>query len=287
MAKITQERIDAYRRETFRSDSQHSVKDVDAAVEFVNQRGFAFFWPLKEITFPSLWTAVAGVRPVPNNHDDPGHVTWGWKDSLLGQNRWFYSKVLRKRATLISLETLPYFYALSENYGDPEEDYLILYEQGLMTSESKALYEAILDHGPMDTVTLRKVARLSNRGSASRFNRALAELQADFKLMPVGVAEAGAWRYAFIYEIVIRHHPEILEKAQAAGELAARTHLAERYLLSLGAATQPEMARLFGWRLPQVQRAIEPLLESGRLSADVQLPGVPGDWLALSELVTK
>lgn len=48
-------------------------------VDFVNERGSVYFWPIKDVTLPSLWTAVAGA------HDDPGHVSWGWKDSLLGQ----------------------------------------------------------------------------------------------------------------------------------------------------------------------------------------------------------
>ena len=53
---------------------------------------------------PSLWVAVAGDRPVPDEHDDPGHVTWGWKDGLLGKRRWYYGRVLRKRNTFISLD---------------------------------------------------------------------------------------------------------------------------------------------------------------------------------------
>ncbi len=66
---------------------------------------------------PSLWTAVAGDRPVADKHDDPGHITWGWKYKALGKKIWYYAKTLRKKATMISLEIAPYFYALSENYG--------------------------------------------------------------------------------------------------------------------------------------------------------------------------
>ena len=100
------------------------------AVDFVNQRGFVYFWPIKGVTLPSLWAAVAGERPVPNEHDDPGHVTWGWKDELLGARRWYYAKVLRKKATFIALDVVPNFYALSENYGEPEQDYLLQYQEG-------------------------------------------------------------------------------------------------------------------------------------------------------------
>lgn len=73
-----------------------------------------------------------GEWPVPNEHDDPGHVTWGWKDELLGVRRWYYAKVLRKKATFIALDAGPTFYALSENYGEPQQDYLLhIREDGL------------------------------------------------------------------------------------------------------------------------------------------------------------
>ena len=31
------------------------------AVKFVDARGYTFFWPIKGVEFPSLWTAVADV----------------------------------------------------------------------------------------------------------------------------------------------------------------------------------------------------------------------------------
>ncbi len=230
MLEIHPDRLAAFRAETFQIGSRQQVKDPDQAVDFVNRRGFVYFWPIKDVLLPSLWVAAAGDRPVPNNHDDPGHVTWGWKDSLLGKRRWYYAKVLRKKATIISLDTLPYFYALSENYGDPEEDHLILYEQGRLSAEAKAIYEAILDEGPLDAVALRRSSRMTSKESDNRFNRALTELQSDFKIMPIGVAEAGAWRYAFIYEIVVRHHPQVLDQARYLSDLEARSSLGQIYL---------------------------------------------------------
>jgi hypothetical protein len=116
MPALTLKKIQAHRNRTYRIS--RPIKTKEQAVDFVNTRGFIYFWPIKDVTLPSLWTAVAGSRPVADAHDDPGHVTWGWKDSLLGQRQWYYAKVLRKRATMISLETVPCFYALSENY-DP------------------------------------------------------------------------------------------------------------------------------------------------------------------------
>ena len=191
------------------------------------------------MTLPSLWAAAAGDRPVPDEHDDPGHVTWGWKDEMLGTRQWYYAKVLRKRATMISLDVVPNFYALSENYGEPDKDYLLQYQEGRLTWEAKTVYETILNEGALDTVSLRKLARMTNKASDSPFNRALETLQADFKILPVGIAQAGAWKYAFIYECVHRHYPDLLEGARPIRQAEARQHLLELYLRSVGAARVP------------------------------------------------
>jgi hypothetical protein len=114
--------------------------------------------------------------------------------------------VLRKRHHNL-FGSRPYFYALSENYGSPEEDYLIQYQQGRLTQEARSIYEALLDKGSLDAVALRRATRMASPESDARFNRALTELQADFKVLPVGVTQAGAWRYAFAYDLVTRHFP--------------------------------------------------------------------------------
>ena len=279
-ARLPVARLKTYRRKTYRPGRVRSRRE---AIAFVNQRGFVFFWPIQGIELPSLWAAVAGDRTVGANHDDPGHVTWRWKDSLLGERRWYYAKLLRKRATLISLEVAPYFYALTENYGSLEEDYLIQYEAGRMTQEAKRIYEAVLGEGPMDTVALRRKVGLSSTESKTRFERALLELQADMKILPVGVAEAGAWDYAFKYDIVARHLPELPERARQITEPEARSKLLELYIRSVGAVPEGMPGKLFGWRKGDLQRAIEDGLRAGALRRD--LKGVRGEWIALAELL--
>ena len=73
---------------------------------------------------------------------------------------------------MISLDVAPYFYALSENYGSPEEDYLLAYEEGRLTQAAKQVYEAILQEGALNTIDLRRAAKLGN-AKESEFNRAL------------------------------------------------------------------------------------------------------------------
>jgi hypothetical protein len=278
--QISKQALDTYRRKTFFIAPERRVSTIDEAIRFVEECGLAFFWPIDGVTLPSLWNAVAGDRPVPSQHDDPAHVTWGWKDSMLGERVWYYAKVLRKRATLISLELVPDFYALSENYGAPAEDYLMQYEQGRLPLEAKNVFEALLQEGPLDTIALRRAANLTSRKSDYRFNKALLELQADFKVLPVGVAEAGAWNYAHIYDIVSRHYPEIPEKARWIGEIDARSEILRHYFHSVGAARLRDVLKLFGWKKGEAERALERLLQESVIHQDAAVEGERGTWFA-------
>jgi len=280
MKPISADLIRAYRENTFRSIPARRIRTREEGIDFVNERGFIHFWPITGVLLPSLWVAVAGDRPVADAHDDPGHITWDWKDSLLGSDHWYYAKVLRKRATMISFEVVPNFYALSENYGSPEDDYLTLYEQGRMTLEEKTVYEALIDEGPLDTIALRRAARMSSAASESRFNRAMTNLQADFKVLPVGVTQAGAWRYAFAYDIVARHYPNILDQAHVIREGDARQVLTEIYFRSIGAGKVHDVARLFSWRIYDVERAVDALVQEGILIKGAVLENQVGEWIA-------
>ncbi|HOT90888.1 MAG TPA: crosslink repair DNA glycosylase YcaQ family protein [Anaerolineae bacterium] len=283
MTDLSLERIRAYRARTYRLLPELRLNSADEAVAFVKERGFVYFWPIKGVEMPSLWAAVAGDRPVADEHDDPGHKTWGWKDGLLGKRRWYYAKVLRKKATIIALDIAPYFYALSENYGAPEEDYLDQYRRGAMTQEAKAIYEALLREGPTHTIALRSMTFMTTAEMGYRFNRALDELQADFKILPVGVAEAGTWNYAFIYDCVHRHFPDLPERAGAIKISEAQRKLVELYFRSVGAAQPGDVAKVFQWASKDVERAIHSLVEAGTLISGLKIPGQKGDWFALAD----
>jgi hypothetical protein len=276
--------LKTYRTHTYFSAPGQRLASAEEAVEFVNRRGFVYFWPIKGVELPSLWVAAAGERPVADQHDDPGHITWNWKDSLLGQRRWYYGRVLKRRNAMLSLAVLPYFYVLSPNYGDPENDYLEQYLQGTLTAESKALYECLLTEGPLDTIALRKAARLSGTASDGRFTKALDDLQMGFKVLPVGISPAGAWRYAFIYDLTHRQYPDLIGQAGALYESAARQHLTLLYLQSVGAVPQFQVARLFGWKIDDTEKCLRPLLASGQL-VTAAFPDQPYPWVGLTQLL--
>jgi hypothetical protein len=271
--------VHGLRDHNYRRTPARRLHAVEEARGFVDEVGFCHFWPIKGIETPNLFHAIAGrVRPVPMEHGDPDiSKCWGWKDDSLDKRWWYYAKCLRRRATLISLEMLPYFYALSENYGSLD-DYLQEYEDGLMTAEAKAVYEAILENGSLDTVRLRREARMSAESAKSRFDRALVELQVGLKVVPTGVTEAGAWNYAFTYELFQRWFPEIPEQARSIKRGEARRALVQRYLDNVVAADRKMIAKVFHvfhWTKRELDRTIEALLEQGSVRG-IKIEGVEG-----------
>lgn len=282
MTIIDFKQLTAHRARTFHLLLAKPLSSQSQALQFVNERGFIYFWPIKGIDLPSLWMAVAGDRPVADAHDDPAHITWGWKDDALPKRIWYYAKILRRKATMISLDVVPYFYALSENYGSPEEDYLVEYEEGRLTLAAKNIYDALLKEGALDSISLRKAARMTS-AKESEWNRALEDLQKDFKILPVGVAEAGTWKYAFIYQITARYYPDLPERARVISESQARTKLLELYFDSVGAAQARDAHKLFGWGTELTSRALTRLIESGKLKT-AEHPKQGGEWLALAKL---
>jgi hypothetical protein len=267
--------IDA-REMRYRRRMNLRVTTQEQAVEFVNDVGFCCLFPIQGVEMPSLWDAVAGrVMKTTNKHS--GYEierTWGWKDNALDKRVWFYGKLIRGKATLVSLDFLPNFYALSENYGDYEHDYLEEYHTGRLTSEAKQIYEALLKNGALDAIRLRREARLSSEANKGRFEKALTDLQVGLKVLPVGIAEAGAWRYAFIYELLPRWYPEIPQKARKIGWGEAKRTILDQYLRNVIGTTMQSAARVFGWTLAETKQVAEALAAEGRVELDVKVAGI-------------
>jgi len=255
------------REERYCRTQDRRIQTIEQARDYVDAVGFCFLWPIQGIEMPSLFQAIAGrVRSVPNKHNDPDlSKCWGWKDHALGRRWWYYGKLLRRKATLVSLDLLPAFYACSENYGSLD-DYVEEYRAGTMTAEARRVYEALLEQGPLDTVRLRRESHMAAEGYKSRFDRALVELQVGFKVLPIGVAEAGAWRYAFVYELVQRHYPELPLQARKIQRSQARRLLVRRYMENVMVAERRMIERVFHvlhWTQRELDATLAVLVSEG------------------------
>ncbi|MBP6180295.1 MAG: hypothetical protein KA480_18420, partial [Anaerolineales bacterium] len=125
--------------------------------------------------------------------------------------------------------------------------------------------------------------KLSN-AKDSEFNKALEYLQRDFKILPVGVAQAGAWKYSHIYAITTSHFPDLAEQARKITESQARSKILELYFDMVGAAQLRDLQKLFGWGNEVMKRSVGKLADAGKLIW-AEHPKQAGEWLAVKEVM--
>lgn len=119
---------------------------------------------------------------------------------------------------------------------------------------------------------------MSAQSAKSRFDRALVELQVGLKVLPIGVAEAGAWRYAFLYELLPRWFPDIPEQARQISRAEARRVLVLRYLDNVVAADRKMIGKVFyvlKWMPAELNRTIDVLLQKDAVR-EMQVEGMKG-----------
>ncbi len=282
---ITQQRLEELRNLRWFRLPEYRVRSEAQALAFVDEVGFAFLFGEKGVDIPTLWGAVCGgERPVPQNHDDHElGITWNLKDTLPSKGLIYYGKLLRKKPTLVTLELLPTFYALSPNYGD-EEDYLLLYQEGKLTAEARTLYEVLLTKGnAMPTSHLRREGGMAGGENARRFDRAIEELQVNMMIAKAGISDANRWGYAYVYDLFIRQYPKVPEQARDISTAAAMKTLLVRYLHNVVAVPEAQAKRLFAWEAWAWEDTLERLEREETLLRDVEIEGVKSKGLVLRE----
>jgi hypothetical protein len=85
MKALTKADLLAVREVRYRRRMNLRLKNQTQAVEFVNDLGFSFLFPIQKLELPSLWDAIAGrvVKTYPDHKGYEIERTWGWKDESL------------------------------------------------------------------------------------------------------------------------------------------------------------------------------------------------------------
>jgi hypothetical protein len=273
------ERLLAERERRFRRQPELRVQDEEQAARFIDEVGLCVLFPVQRMELPSLWEAINGCsRPLPRHHDDDAlGKAWRWKDTLPARGRVYYGKLLRGKATLLTLDLLPSFYALSPNYGGAE-DYLQEYEAGRLSREARAICDVLLERGALPTGDLRRLAHLSSRSQKYRFERAIAELQQKLMLAKVDTADAGPWHYSYVYDLFVRAYPVQVEAARFLTPRRAQGTILRWYVHTAVMASPAYLCWLFGWRQDAVDRAAADLVEAGELTLTT-IAGWEGQYL--------
>jgi hypothetical protein len=279
----TREQTLALRDRRYHCTPALRLRHEDDAVAFVDEVGFCLLFGDQSIEMPTLWGAVCGARrSVPQHHDDSDlGRTWDWKDTLPARGLFHYGKLLRRKPTLVALNLLPVFYALSPNYGDPD-DYLARYRDGKLSYDAKQVYEVLLRDGPLATTYLRQRTGLPGGGeNARRFEHAVSELQVELLIVKSGIADTGRWGYAYVYDLFLRRYPAVPEQARDISAEQAMEALLLRYLRNVVATPEADARKLFGWQAWEWERLVERLAELGALQRHVAIDGL-GEELLLT-----
>lgn len=274
-SQLTHERIEQLRDLRYHRTAELRVRSEQQALAFIDEVGFAFLFGDKGVEIPTLWAAICGrKRELPHHSHFDADVgrTWTYKDTLPVRGEVYYGKLLRGKPTMVSLEVLPYFYALSPNYGELD-DYLELYADGKLSVDAKAVYLTLLEQGAMATTRLRQLAGLPGGGdNARRFERAIAELQTNLMIVKSGIADTNRWGYAYVYDLFLRRYPQVPERAREISSDCAMEMLLTRHLRNVIAQPESSLRRLFRWEPWEWERLLQRLQARGALQT-VELEG--------------
>jgi hypothetical protein len=284
---MTRNEVELRRDHNYRRTLARRVRTEEQALAFINEVGFCFLFRAPHVEAPTLWEAILGGEYHEiGHHDYETGLAWEWKDTLVVKKQIFYGKLLKQKPTLISLAMFPYFYALSENYGDPE-DYLDDYQAGRLSYAAKRIYEVLLQEGALPTSALRRKAGLAGDGSseaARLFDRGLAELQASLKIVKTGISDANRWKYCYVYDLLPRWLPEQVAVSLRLRSIDAMQAIIRQYLDVVVVSTPQKIADLFGWPPERANQALGALMAAGEVRAGLRIEGVPGEWLARPNL---
>jgi hypothetical protein len=242
---------------------RHRVRTKAGALRFVNAVGFCYAFTSGPGELPALFDVLA-TRSI----NQMWSWAWQWKDELASERRLFYGRLVRRKPTFISLEHIPHFFVLTGNVGEPD-DYLQAYREGRLGMLAKDVFEYLRAHGPCSTWTLRRQF-ISGRARSGTLQRALVGLQEHCLIAKVGEVESGS--FSFIWDTFDRWMPQVIRAAGRVTSDTAAATLLERYLRTVGAATERTAARLFEWPPALFARAVEAI--SGQVTHAV-LSGDP------------
>ena len=240
---------------------------MDEAVAWVDDVGLCVFQG-ERAGLPSFYGAIAGRDgPAPRwgQHDAHYGRAWEWKDKLFSRKRVYYGKMLGDYRMLVSRRLLPYLIAAcAPGPTSDADDYLALYEDGLLGADAKQVYEALLEIGPASTHRLREAGHFKGKGGLfRRFEKALTELQRAFLVAPVAIDRDNRWKYTFRYAPLHLAFPDEVHGASELSGREASRFLLRHYLELCGEVPAGQIQRLFGWSPERMRRTVETLRTEG------------------------
>jgi len=206
----------------------NTLNTEEEALNFINKHGCVTLFPIKGLTFPSLYRAASG-----KDREEKFTKTWTWADHMAQEKKIYYGKLVRKQVTLVSLEMFPHFYRL--------------YRRSEFSGTPQKILEFLKRHGATSTTDLRKGLNLMGRENNKEFTKAMDELQLAFAVAVVDREESPKMTYT--WNLLERWMPqELLRKAEVLSEESAKEKISARLVENKIILRAEEADRLLGWR---------------------------------------
>lgn len=276
----TWESIELKRDKIHRRSPELAVRTRNQALRFINKVGFCFLFKSSDSELPSLWNAMCGMRDAlpPKRSQRGPYLSFmsDLKSIAPDGKKVYYGKVLQGRPTVISLEFLPYFFALYHRLGRKDE-YLNEYLRGRLSPLSKEIMEALIDSSPQDTKGLRLFVGSNSRIKNPSFEKAIGELQS--KLLIVNVAKDYD-PFTFEWEPVHKSFGQQLAKVRTISAEEARVKILGKYIETEAVSSVQAIHHLFGWKKQIIFKTLGTLIQRGSIVASVKVDGNDGTFYA-------
>ncbi len=270
---LTKASVNRYRSTKWRLSEKRRLRTRAAAARFIDDVGLCLLFACDYIDLPKLYRSA--------------HRTadwWPWKDQLQAAGKCYSGRVVRRKATLISMRLLPYFLSLyfdSGGYEVYDEEHFY----GRLSESAKRICDFLAEHGPTPTDELRAALAIPGKKGTRTFHAALLELQLKFKIVTVGLKDK-SWGVR-VLDLFSNWVPQpVLDAARQCQPQRAMAEIALAYVRTAGIADTETMYRIFGWEKDRFADVAEQLVTSGTLRTGT-LPRDTRTFLASPQLTGK
>ncbi len=243
------------------------IHNDEEACRFINERGFVLLMPVEDIPLPSLSRADDAA---PWGGFAITDRAWAWKETLPGNQRCAYTKLIHGRGTFISWDLYPSFLKVYGPEGDPDYEY----ENGRLDKTERELYHLVESFGPIDSRELWRRAKSLFGDKRPRFTATLEKLQSRFYLTVAGGSLEG-WTL-HTWDLVERQAPQKV-LAQLPSKEEAKMNLLWQTLQNCYAAPERKLRSILRWQPVELEQGIAQLKAERRLE-EVGMESEPQMW---------
>ena len=273
---LTWDQVEEWRDRVHRRRPSLAVSTKRQALKFVNEVGFCFAFKAENAELPCMWHAACGSRdpvmPEHTHHDPCISFVWEMKEVLPGERKIYYGKLLKHRPTMVSLEFLPFFYALSGRTGaraEYQKDFL----RGRLPRAAKEIMDALLEMSPQTTKGLKLATGMDSRSDRTLFDKAIAELQERMYIVKITEQHDP---FSFVWAPLTSCFPLEVKKAKRISPDIARLKILEQYFRNQLVGAVSSIHRLFRWNKQDIYRTLGALVQRGVVVGNIKIEGQTG-----------